>query len=653
MFKHLRSPDVSSNGIIRSAGKEGLQRTEYLLKECRETLAQERLLKDTRIEELERQLLDEGKRTERTESDKRFLFDLQARQADELTELKAEVGKTRASNDASLRELRTANAELREQLIGSEDRARAEKQSLNRELENLQMSTENQRRAMDALRTDLTTKNDMLTEKNNLIVELEKRCEEYGDTRTKSDPNDLAFITKELANALKTAETQEFALASQTAKIHALQDVNAKLSIVKEENHALKLKLELMDGMREDLAKAQVELAKLDRQRVQWEHLIDDTNGFDPAQALAKQKKDLDSATSQLKLLEEQLIESNVLIDSVRKDHKACQSELSQYKAFLVTEKRSSARLERMNSLTTREVQFLREQLKSYDLEEQQELPNFDKVKGERITELERLVDEYRLQSSAAVEDKDSNTKAGSKRSREDETDFNNIERGEYLRKIRSLNSELEITKREYSLLEKQLSAQTRIQQPASKDGEQGPTIRVLQHKMNPTIVYQAVRTQTLKDLRLENEMLLAELQGKGGVTVPIQTLRNTESEVRQLEETIRQKDKMILRLKEVFAAKSSEFREAVYSLLGYRLDFLPNGRVRLTSMYAGKTEHGFLFDGEAGTMQLCGEVSGDQAFMDSVGNLIKYWSGEKNSIPGMLSALTLELLEKEAQVTT
>lgn len=69
------------------------------------------------------------------------------------------------------------------------------------------------------------------------------------------------------------------------------------------------------------------------------------------------------------------------------------------------------------------------------------------------------------------------------------------------------------------------------------------------------------------------------------------------------MERVISEKEKRMTRLKEIWTAKSLEFREAVYSLLGYKLDFLPNGRVRVTHMFAGNEDQSIEFDGEKGRL--------------------------------------------------
>ncbi|OLY79678.1 Spindle assembly checkpoint component MAD1 [Smittium mucronatum] len=103
-----------------------------------------------------------------------------------------------------------------------------------------------------------------------------------------------------------------------------------------------------------------------------------------------------------------------------------------------------------------------------------------------------------------------------------------------------------------------------------------------------------------------------------------------------------------IKRLKEVWRAKALELREAVCSLLGYQMDFLENGRVRLTSIYAESNMNSFLFSSNPhnkGTIELLG--GGNKDYLNSVQADIRYWVSEQGSIPAFLATTTLQLYEE------
>ena len=105
---------------------------------------------------------------------------------------------------------------------------------------------------------------------------------------------------------------------------------------------------------------------------------------------------------------------------------------------------------------------------------------------------------------------------------------------------------------------------------------------------------------------------------------------------------------KKITRLKQIWTAKSLEFREAVASILGWKLDFMPNGRVKVTSTFKPADDEGensIVFDGENGTMKVSG---GEQSvFAGEIRDQIVYWVEGRKEIPCFLSALTLEFWER------
>lgn len=191
-------------------------------------------------------------------------------------------------------------------------------------------------------------------------------------------------------------------------------------------------------------------------------------------------------------------------------------------------------------------------------------------------------------------------------------------------------------------------------------------TTRVLELEGSPAQKDLAVRTATLDALRAENRALLDKLaavekrhgvapeaagasDGEAGGLVPRESLAMLQQEVSQLQATIQQKETARDRLKTAFAAKAREYREAVHSLLGYKLDFQDNGRVKVTSVFAPSEAYSLVFKsgaGDTGTMALVG--GGDAAFNVSqeVRTQMRFWVTERGCIPGFLASLTIELFD-------
>ena len=219
------------------------------------------------------------------------------------------------------------------------------------------------------------------------------------------------------------------------------------------------------------------------------------------------------------------------------------------------------------------------------------------------------------------------------------------------------------------------------------------PRTRILELRSNPTSNEAAVRTSTLNSLRTENAALLAQLEGQAHTkVVPISTLENAQQQLGDMKRTVAEKEKRMRRLKEIWSAKSLEFREAVASILGWKMDFMPNGRVRVTSMYyagddndddndnstggndrdddgnksgpsatrhpnpsashatTGDESHSIIFDGEQGTMKISGGPQ--SAFGREIKDLIRFWVEQRKDIPCFLAAMTLEFYEKTTRAT-
>ena len=237
---------------------------------------------------------------------------------------------------------------------------------------------------------------------------------------------------------------------------------------------------------------------------------------------------------------------------------------------------------------------------------------------------------------------------------------------------LREAQSALEALQTRYAELEKhaaELGAENDQLYARVGRGEFDATReRCLVLQDNPVSRDYAIRTATLDALRKENSGLLAQIEAlheqlktagaaapasNTDAVVPLQTVENLKQELARLQDTIQLKDKGMLRLKQVFTAKANEFREAVQSLFGYKLRFLENGKVKLTSAYArGARVTTLVFasnEGNVGEMKLQGEAADGLA---NVAHLRDYWlsDGIRHSVPCFLAALNLELYENTTQ---
>lgn len=283
---------------------------------------------------------------------------------------------------------------------------------------------------------------------------------------------------------------------------------------------------------------------------------------------------------------------------------------------------------------------------------------SIDQQKVKRIQELDDLVDKYKAEVDTLHADLTSLESAsaspaqpvlGSKRSREgDEAEHEQL--GQLARKNRRLQSELSELQTAHRLLQKENEV-TSEQLASAK--EQLKT-RILSLRSNPTSDHEATKAATLAALKLENDELLAHIQRQPTLfaTVPASQLAAAQRETAEARAETASAHKSARRLKEVWAAKSAEFKEAVFSTLGWTVTFIPGGKMRVESVYypssTDEHENSIVFDGEKGTMKVGGGPR--SAFANRISDNIKFWVRERGCVPCFLAALTLEFYEEHTR---
>lgn len=349
---------------------------------------------------------------------------------------------------------------------------------------------------------------------------------------------------------------------------------------------------------------------------------------------------------------------------------------------------RTKQRLEKQLSFAKREIALMRDQRRSFDTEEQTYHPEsadspFSAAKTARITDLESLVDESRREMASltaeisALEDR-INTSSGSSSSKqpvasasdntiiksplkrthtamtageegEDEdnkkTEIDESSQiGHLTRKLRTQQTELHtLTSTNAVLTAEQTALQKQLHQLRTS-----ARTRVLSLRDNPTDNFESMKFSTIKILRQENKDLLATLQNQtqnqNMKTIPLSTLLSSQSHLHDLTLQLTEKDKRLLRLKQIFAAKTLEFREAVLSLLGWKMEFRADGKFVLslnTSKSSGEQDdddgeeedESFIFDGEKGTMKVSG--GSESAFALEVAPLFRKWVSSTTTTSG------------------
>ncbi|KAI1172580.1 spindle assembly checkpoint component Mad1 [Nemania sp. FL0916] len=665
------------------------------------------------IEELKAEVATMRYRIETTEQEKEMLVlqheneirDIQRKAEDDFNQRQAAEGeKSRAqrqyeSMQDELQSVKEASAhdtaELDKRLREAQDEARL----LKEQLEDLAIAKEegermNQRRtheveahvselqqAIAELQHDVQTREtsllaaqEQLGDKDRLMGELEadiiRLKAQTGDAET------IAIIRRELSDQVQHIRSLEAKTSKQHAELVHLRQVHRAVEVVEEEKRSLQRRADAADVLEAELHEARIQKQRLEDERLAWTAFLQNASTdsgimeFDSpeavARALVEERYNSAALVEKLGQVQPQIAERDEIIKSLESDKKSLTTQLEKSKTAVapVAASKSQARLERQRALATKEIEYLRAQLKTFDMEDETfDTGNFDQQKVDRISELEKLVDTYKEEVQSLHQELsavDSSTGSlepavGSKRSREDELE--NQQLGELNRKRRKLADNLSKLQAAHQLLQKEhevVNSRLAAAESANKT-------RILSLRSNPTSDFEALKTSTLAALKLENQELLAQLSKESRrnpkvSVIPASQLAAARREIEEAQRETASAQKTTRRLKEVWAAKSQEFKEAIFSTLGWTVTFIPNGKMRVESLYypspvdpeGGDHENSIIFDGERGTMKVSG---GPQSpFARRIADQIQFWVRDKGCIPGFLAALTLEFYEEQAR---
>lgn len=143
----------------------------------------------------------------------------------------------------------------------------------------------------------------------------------------------------------------------------------------------------------------------------------------------------------------------------------------------------------------------------------------------------------------------------------------------------------------------------------------------------------------------LRAKVALLERGGGAAGVAAVEEASALRKRVARLEKEKEQGEVSRLRLKQVFASKASEFRDACYQLTGYRVNMTRPRRYEVLSMYAHAPEHVLAFQfNESGAIEMLGNDYA-QSLPPALLGLVRQFS-----IPVFLSQHTIHLAEQQTQ---
>ncbi|GAC95923.1 M protein repeat protein [Pseudozyma hubeiensis SY62] len=673
---------------------------------------QQLLAEDRKYKKLEQDYEAKCKELDRFNRQRVELLDEWDKQQETTRSKEAEWTSKRASLEDEVVRLRSSNSELthRNDELSSESSSqvselRAKVTSLESDLAKsraeAQAATTRAKRFEDEVGANKAELEDL---QNALEEEQRMRIQQLDEARL-GGAESGAKIAEELARQTSHLRKLEAENAHLTAENGRLSHHASNVELLKEEKRSLEAKLRTLDALRDQLAAAETQVADLQDKQANWDTLLRNGLEADVEAAFAAaanvdgplpsvtppETVDRNTLPKYLSTLRgtvsglearckavsasvEKLRARNLTLEEEAKDVDAKDRKTSLQLTELQT---NLARAQKTEVRLNDEISRLKAMLSSYEQEEQNHnSTSYSAAHAQRISLLEGELEKAKAENVALSEELETVSKSLAEKESKTEGDVDGEQ--DLAAKLGSLQSEKTALETKVSDLESSMSGLTRELESLGKENEMlwlrvgrgefdQERQRCLVLASNPVSNDLDVRRKTMEALKAENASLLSRVEelsalvstsSSSGPTsssqalIPQSVVDNLRADLSALQVSIESKDKAMLRLKQVFSAKANEFREAIQSLFGYKVKFLENGKVKLTSTHnRSSNSTSLVFESEGGNvgrMKLMGEAVKFPGLVDVKG-LKEYWlaeGGVRQSVPCFLAALNLELYE-------
>ncbi|CAI4061767.1 coiled-coil domain-containing protein MAD1 SKDI_07G1710 [Saccharomyces kudriavzevii IFO 1802] len=503
--------------------------------------------------------------------------------------------------------------------------------------------------------------------------------------------NELTEMNKMIHDQVQYTKELELANMQQANELKKLKQSQDSSTFWKLENEKLQNKLKQLHTLENQYENLQLENIDLKSKLTNWEIYNDDddddngnhnnnnnnnndgynnNDGNKNSDCTNKAKNNLQSGPEEIirdwKLTKKECLVLTDKNDKLRLDNnnlKLLNDEMAlernqildlnkSYENSIVNLKRLNHELEQQKSLSFEECRLLREQLddlysaqsitssetisneknalKANVSESVNNLLNTYKNKTEDLTsELKKLNDQL-LSNSNDVE-----TQRKKRKLTSDQIGLNYSQRLNELQ-LENVKISRELSKAQgtIQLLQEKLEKLTKFKEKR---------VRILQLRDGPFIKDQFIKKSKLRLLEKENSDLLNELKqnNPNSETIPISVYDSLNFELQQFEQEVFRSNKRFFRLKQVFNRKSLEFIDVVNSLLGFKLEFQQDGRVKIFSCF--KPEKYLIADLNENTLK-----SNLDANIDNWDDLMNLWVEDRGQLPCFLATITLRLWEQQ-----
>lgn len=657
--------DGSLSPFLESPGtpvfREKLARLEY---EVSTLKTEKRLLqqnKDSSIWRYEELLAKKNDELARLQSNFDYVYNQRNELKSKLENQKDVAGRNTSDLTKDTKRLREENDALRKKL----DKYERQYTSVSGKLEHVRADLNRELSANDQYRErigDLEQENKQMADLNKDLLERMKLLS------AQIENNRAASQVEELQLKLLALQNTNNLLQS---KVDSLLQAKTSVELLKQKNASMAARIQVLEAFEEKAALLELDNVKLQAKFDEYFGAI--------ASSVEKQDTDEENTVVSFILNFKQLQNRNlVLFDKLNETQskvteleqlnhaltsqieQELQPQLEQLKAANTAAETEIAELKKIKILNGKEIEFLRNSLKDMDTvatrksvaeanpDSLQEQEAQRKATNQYLTNLEKLVDDYKNQIDELT--KKENTKQitmPSKRPRlaENSADLQTV------RDLRNENLELSATikglKDEIESLRKRLALKER--NPSSKGN-------ILELRLNPFAKDQYVKQETLDLLRKENEALITQYVKNGNVDyVPKSVFARQENDKDILQAKIDQLSKKLNRLKNVYTEKSKEILAIISRFFGYVIEFIPSpinlndfcSKIKLVSKYMIQKdkEHSppyLILDVQSKSLK----ANGNYEFKTMCEELVSQWVNDKHQIPCFLSALNLKIFE-------
>ncbi|KAG8906634.1 coiled-coil domain-containing protein mad1 [Tulasnella sp. 403] len=629
--------------------------------------------------ELESALKEKEIAIERLGNERRWLSERETEEREERKRLAAEWSSEKKDLERSLRAFRTNLTTLQAEHADLSD-IYAELQRTTTSTINTQVATiTTLERKVAFLEDELNRTRNLAQQQKDSSRQLQEKLEELENDKDalsgRSNSNDESWriIRDEMHRQNTYFKNLEATNAKLTAEVHSLRAKNASVEVLREEKRVLERKLSKATEQEEQLARLEGEVEAARKEREAWAAFLANPDAeLSSSTPVAHTQVVSDLRLKHATLLEQYGSATSLLahreaeINTLRDTITAQTSRIEELSSSLGQEEERSQRAQRRLALAERETSGLKALLATYEAEEARYGENengerVDNAKVQKIELLESTLSDLRT-AHAELEAKLTVFEARQSPSTSPEA---LADLAEKTSRVKELEEELtDALAASDRLLDKVSTLEQELYElgAAINAGNHiPPNTRVVQFTANPIRNDLDLKREVFDRLRQENDALLERLADvershdvpPGSALVPRESWENLLREKEDMIKTVADKEKRLLRLKQVFTAKTEEFRQAVSSILGYTLFFQPT-KIRLTSTYDIAAAITFQLNassrtnnGNEATMKLLGAGNGDEGLTPRLNELINYWIVERDSIPCFMAAVTLECFER------